>query len=85
MGIIAWLALGLVVGLLANAFLGRQRSLFGTVLLGVLGAYAGGNVGAYLFGVSVTGFDIPSLLLALIGAVVVLIVFDFVTAVGKEL
>ncbi len=75
MGLLAWIVVGLIAGLLARWILpGADR--FGiilTVLLGVVGAIVGGFVMS-LFGYGgVNGLDIWSIVVATIGAIIVLV------------
>jgi uncharacterized membrane protein YeaQ/YmgE (transglycosylase-associated protein family) len=74
LGIIAWIVFGLVAGALAEAaFPGRRPGgLVATLLLGLAGALAGGLL-AVLFGLGgVSGLDLRSLLVAIVGAVALL-------------
>lgn len=78
MGIIVWLALGLVAGFVAQYLMpGKvQGGLLVTIAIGIVGALVGGFLGNHLLGVGeVTGFDIRSLLLAIGGAVLVLFLY----------
>lgn len=77
MGIIAWIILGLVVGVIAKFFMpGKDPGgIFITILLGIAGAIGGGYVSsAFGFG-KVTGFDLRSLIIAVCGSIVLLIVY----------
>jgi uncharacterized membrane protein YeaQ/YmgE (transglycosylase-associated protein family) len=69
MGIIAWLLVGLIAGWLGGMIMGGRRGLLGSIVLGVVGALVGGFVGSALFGWDMTGFNISSILLATLGAV----------------
>ncbi len=72
--IVTWIVFGLIVGVVANALDTRpnRMGIVGSIALGILGAVLGGLV-AGLFGYSgVTGFNLYSFLVALIGALVVL-------------
>jgi uncharacterized membrane protein YeaQ/YmgE (transglycosylase-associated protein family) len=73
MGIIAWLIVGLVAGWLAGLLTGHTRGLLGNILLGILGGLIGGFLGSVLFGWDMTGFNIGSILLATLGAVVLVL------------
>jgi uncharacterized membrane protein YeaQ/YmgE (transglycosylase-associated protein family) len=70
MSIIAWIVLGLIAGWLAGLVMGGGRGLLGNIVLGVLGAFIGGFVGSLLFGWDVTGFNVGSILLATLGAII---------------
>ena len=73
MSIIAWILLGLVAGWLAGLFMrGGGYGIIGDIVLGIIGAFVGGFLGSALFGVDVTGFNLPSILLAFVGAVIVI-------------
>lgn len=74
MGIIAWIFLGLLVGILARFFApGRQpMGLVATILLGIVGAVVGGFIGTQMGWGQVHGFDLRSLGLAILGGVLVL-------------
>ncbi|MFM5083402.1 GlsB/YeaQ/YmgE family stress response membrane protein [Aeromonas veronii] len=78
MGFITWIVLGLLVGILAKWIMpGRDGGgFFMTALLGIVGAMVGGYVGTLLGLGSVTGFNIPSIVLATVGALIVLFVFN---------
>lgn len=74
MGILSWLVMGLVVGILARFIMpGRDATgLFMTIFLGIAGAFVGGFLGsAFGFG-DVTGFNAGSIVLATGGAVLLL-------------
>lgn len=82
MGIIGWIILGLVAGAIAKAIMpGRQGGgWIITLVLGVVGALLGGFLGSLLFDVSLDGFfDITTWLLAIGGALVVLLIYGLVT------
>jgi uncharacterized membrane protein YeaQ/YmgE (transglycosylase-associated protein family) len=76
MSFIAWIVLGLIAGFIGSKLVNHTgEGLIRDVLLGVLGAIIGG----YLFNVfgasGVTGLNVYSLLVAVVGAVVFLIVY----------
>lgn len=76
MNILAWILFGLIVGWIANIIDPRpaQGGLVGTIILGILGALLGGFLGSLLFSVSVTGFNLPSFIVAVLGAILVLFI-----------
>jgi len=76
MSIIAWLVLGLIAGFIASRIVNKQgEGLVLNIVLGIVGAFVGGWVFS-LFGMSgVTGLNIYSLLVAVLGAVVVLFIY----------
>ena len=77
MGIITWIVMGLIVGLLAKAIIpGKDPGgFFITILLGVGGAMLGGYL-ATQFGIgTVSGFNIKSILISTGGAILILIAY----------
>jgi len=74
MGILSWILLGLVVGVLAKWIMPGPDpgGMILTILLGVAGAFVGGFVGSLLGLGSVTGFNLGSLALATAGALLLL-------------
>ncbi len=81
MGIGAWLIFGLLAGLVAHIFVpvkgtgGGCRGIVVTAVIGMAGAAVGGFVGTALGLGDVTGFDIRSFVLAVGGAILVLLAF----------
>lgn len=77
MGIITWIVMGLIVGLLAKAIMpGKDpEGFFITILLGIGGALLGGYLGTQFGLGSVSGFNIKSILLATGGAILILAIF----------
>lgn len=78
MGIIAWIVFGLIAGVIAKLLMpGRDGGGFIlTCILGIVGAVVGGWL-ATMFGIggTISGFNIHSFLVAVVGAIVVLGVF----------
>jgi uncharacterized membrane protein YeaQ/YmgE (transglycosylase-associated protein family) len=77
MGIISWIVMGLIVGLLAKFVMpGKDPGgIVITILLGIGGSLIGGYIGTLLGLGSVTGFDLKSILLATGGAVLILLLY----------
>jgi uncharacterized membrane protein YeaQ/YmgE (transglycosylase-associated protein family) len=77
MGILSWILMGLVVGLIARLLMpGKDKmGIIITILLGIAGAFLGGWIGSLLGLGSFTGFDIKSLLLATGGAILILLLY----------
>ncbi len=74
MGILSWIVLGLIVGVLAKWIMpGKDPGgLIVTILIGIAGAFVGGFISSFLGFGSFRGFDIRSLLIAIGGAVLLL-------------
>jgi uncharacterized membrane protein YeaQ/YmgE (transglycosylase-associated protein family) len=74
MGILAWIVLGLIVGALAKWIMPGDDpgGIFITILIGIAGALLGGFLATALGMGSVTGFDLPSIAIAVGGALILL-------------
>ena len=80
MGLISWIVVGAIVGLLAKRIVTGPdpgRSMI-TVLLGMAGASVGGLVGGILGGSGATGFNVWSVLVATLGAVILLYLYGLI-------
>jgi len=77
MSFLAWIILGLLAGFIASKFVNRTgEGIVLDILLGIIGAIIGGFI-TRLLGLSegVSGLNVPSLLIAIIGAVVFLVIY----------
>jgi uncharacterized membrane protein YeaQ/YmgE (transglycosylase-associated protein family) len=73
MGILGWLVLGLIAGFIASKLVNHTGSgIIMDIVLGVVGAMVGGFLFNFFGGLGVTGFNIYSMVVAVVGAVVVL-------------
>ncbi len=81
MGLISWVVLGLLAGLMAKLLLpGRDPGgCIVTVVLGVVGALVGGFVATALGFGGISGFDWRSLGIAILGSVLLLLVWRLIT------
>lgn len=84
--IISWIIIGAIIGLLARAVMpGKQGMGLGmTIILGVVGAIVGGLIGGLLGGDGVSGimnnpWSIGTILLAVLGALIVMAVYGIIT------
>jgi uncharacterized membrane protein YeaQ/YmgE (transglycosylase-associated protein family) len=91
MGILAWILFGLLAGLLARLLLpgddvggGGLGGLIVTVAVGIIGAFLGGWIGTQLGFGSVTGFNLSSFAIAVLGAIVFLIILRAVSSGGRR-
>ncbi|MDE8347724.1 MAG: GlsB/YeaQ/YmgE family stress response membrane protein [Acidocella sp.] len=76
MSILGWLLLGLIAGFIASKIVNHSGSgLILDIVLGVIGAVVGGYLFSILGAAGVTGFNLYSMVVAVIGAVVVLVVY----------
>lgn len=81
MGIITWIIVGGLAGWLASVIVGTnsQQGCLVDIGVGIIGALVGGFLFSILGGVGFTGFNIYSLLVATIGAIVFLLIVRAVT------
>jgi uncharacterized membrane protein YeaQ/YmgE (transglycosylase-associated protein family) len=76
MSIIAWLILGLIAGFIASRIVNKSGEGFILdIVLGIVGAFVGGFLFSLFGAGGVTGLNLYSLLVAVIGAIVVLVVY----------
>lgn len=79
MGIISMIVVGLIAGLIARAVMPGPDPMgwIGTILLGIVGSFVGGFLGAVLFGRSATGSVIEptGIVGSIIGALIVLFIY----------
>ena len=76
MGIISWIVLGAIAGFLANMVIGGGEGVIGTIILGIIGAVVGGYIASAIFHKGdVTGVNIESIVIAVLGAILVLVVW----------
>ncbi|MBD2436860.1 GlsB/YeaQ/YmgE family stress response membrane protein [Nostoc sp. FACHB-110] len=85
MNIIAWIILGLIAGAIAKAiYPGHQGGgILGTILLGIIGAFVGGSLGVFFstgkFALTATTFSIPGILVAVLGAIIAVFLWNLLT------
>lgn len=76
MSILAWLVLGLIAGFIASKIVNKSgQGLVLDLVLGIVGALIGGALFNALGGSGVTGFNLWSLFVAVVGAVIVLVAY----------
>ena len=80
MGILTWIVMGLIVGVLAKLIMpGKDPGgMIVTIGLGIAGAFVGGFIGSRLGLGSFTGFNLGSFAIATGGAVLLLILYRFI-------
>ncbi len=80
MSIIGWIVLGLIAGFIASKIVNKEgQGLVLDIVLGVVGAVIGGFLFNQFGAAGVTGFNIYSMFVAVVGAVVLLVVYHLVT------
>jgi uncharacterized membrane protein YeaQ/YmgE (transglycosylase-associated protein family) len=80
MGIISWIILGLIAGFIGSKIVDKQgQGLWLNIALGIVGALVGGFLFDLVGATGVTGFNIWSMIVAIVGSVVVLLVYNALT------
>jgi uncharacterized membrane protein YeaQ/YmgE (transglycosylase-associated protein family) len=79
MSIIGWIILGLIAGWIGSRIVDNAgRGPLMDMVLGIVGALVGGAIFSALGAVPITGFNLYSLFVAVIGAIIVLVVYHAV-------
>lgn len=80
MGILAWIILGALAGWIASIIMKKDAKMgaFANIAVGIVGAFIGGLVMNLLGGWGVTGFNLWSLIVSIIGAVIFLWVINLI-------
>jgi uncharacterized membrane protein YeaQ/YmgE (transglycosylase-associated protein family) len=82
-GIIAWIVLGAIAGFITNLIMGGTGGVITTIILGIVGAVVGGFLAGSVLGVAdVTGINLESIIVSVIGAVIVVAIFRGVSRRG---
>ena len=76
MGIVAWLVVGLIAGFIGSKIVNKSgEGLVRDIILGVIGGLVGGAIFSELGSTGVTGIDLWSIFVAIIGSIVVLVIY----------
>jgi uncharacterized membrane protein YeaQ/YmgE (transglycosylase-associated protein family) len=80
MGILAWIVVGLIAGALAKLIMPGDDpgGIIVTIIIGIVGAFIGGFVVNLFGGAGVSGFNIWSILVATLGAIILLAIYRLV-------
>ena len=79
MSIIGWLVLGLIAGFIGSKIVNNQgQGLIIDIVLGIVGAIVGGWLFQIIGHAGVTGFNVYSMFVAVVGSVVVLVAYHFI-------
>ncbi|SUY47538.1 transglycosylase [Clostridium putrefaciens] len=83
MGILAWIILGALSGWIASMITGKDSEMgaMANIIVGIIGAFLGGFLFGLIGGKGITGFNIWSLLVSVIGSVVLL---GIINAIKKK-
>ncbi len=75
---LSWIVVGFVAGLLAKVVTGRQLGCLGTIVLGIVGGLLGGVIFKAAGGESINSFSLYSILVAFVGATILLFLWGLV-------
>jgi uncharacterized membrane protein YeaQ/YmgE (transglycosylase-associated protein family) len=79
MSIIAWIILGLIAGFIGSKIVNKTgQGMIMDIVLGIVGAIVGGVVFSFFGATGVTGLNIWSLIVSVVGAIIVLWVYHMV-------
>lgn len=79
MSIIGWIILGLIAGFIASKIVNKSgEGLILDIVLGIVGAIVGGFLFSLIGQVGITGLDLWSMFVAVIGAIVLLVIYHAV-------
>ncbi|MFC5069222.1 GlsB/YeaQ/YmgE family stress response membrane protein [Flaviflagellibacter deserti] len=80
MSVIGWIVLGLIAGFIASKIVNESgQGMLMDIVLGIVGAIVGGLVFSFFGAAGVTGFNIWSLIVAVIGSIIVLWLYHTMT------
>ena len=78
MGIVSWLVVGAIAGFLANMLMGARTGVLMMIVLGIVGGLVGGFIATSVLKMgSVDGINVESIVIATIGAIVVVFVVGY--------
>ncbi len=85
MGIIGWIVLGGLAGWVASMIAGtnKEQGLLGNIVVGIIGGLVGGFIVNLIGGEGITGFNLWSFLVAVVGAVIALFIWKAITGNKK--
>ena len=80
MGILSWIILGGLAGWVASIIMKKNASMgvFANIVVGIIGSFIGGIVMNLIGGWGVTGFNIRSFLVALVGSIILLAIVNLI-------
>jgi uncharacterized membrane protein YeaQ/YmgE (transglycosylase-associated protein family) len=85
MSIIGWIILGLIAGFIASKVVeSKGQGFFLNILLGIIGGMVGGWLFERFGGTGITGFNLWSMFVAVIGAIVVLVAYHLIRRVVRD-
>ena len=80
MSVIGWIILGLISGFIASKIVNKSgQGFFMDIVLGIVGAIVGGVIFSALGIGGITGFNLYSMVVVVIGAIIVLLIYHWVS------
>lgn len=78
MGILAWIIIGAIAGWIASMITSNNKNMgiWMNIAVGIIGGVIGGFVMNLLGGVGITGFNLWSLLVSIVGSVILLLIIN---------
>ena len=84
MSILGWIVLGLIAGFIASKIVeSRGHGFFINILHGIIGGMVGGWLFEHFGGTGITGFNLWSMFVAVIGAIVVLVGYHLIRRIAQ--
>ena len=84
MGIILWIVFGAIAGWIASAIMGSKDGIFMDIIIGIVGAVLGGWIMSLFGHGGVSGFNLYSFIVAILGAVVLIWVVRAIRGSGAR-
>ena len=85
MSILAWIVLGLVAGFLGSKLVNKTgEGVFLDIILGIVGAVVGGYVFSMFGAHGVTGLNIYSLVVAVVGSILILVIYHAIRGSSRR-
>ncbi len=87
MGVLTWIIVGAIAGWLAGLIVkGSGYGILGNIIVGIIGALVGGFIASALFDApeAISGFNITTIIVALIGAIIVLFILSLFSGAGNR-
>lgn len=81
MGIIAWIIIGGIAGWIASKIMNtdEQQGVIANIVVGIIGAFIGGWIWSMMGGDGQLGFNVASLLIAVVGSIILLFFYKLVS------
>lgn len=81
MGIILWIVFGALVGWIASLIMrtDEEQGALSNIIIGIIGAFLGGALSTWLGGPGVSGFNFVSLIVATLGAIILIFFIRMIT------